>query len=59
MTMTPLEKELFSALQNLLAASKAMTSGQRTSADDMQNYYEAVAASERVIEAAKSAKPKA
>ena len=55
--MTPLEKDLLKALKDLLAASKAMTSGQRTTADDMQHYYEAIARSERVIEVAKSTKP--
>ena len=52
--MTLIEDDLLSALKELCEASKVMTSGQVSSADDMQRYYQALAWAERVIKSAES-----
>lgn len=57
--MTLIEGDLLSALRELYEASKVMTSGQVTSADDMQRYYQALSWAERVIKTAEREKGRA
>lgn len=50
--MKLIEDDLLSALKELYEASKVITSGKLTSAEEMAQYYRALAWSERVIKLA-------
>jgi hypothetical protein len=52
--MTLIEDDLLSALKELNECLKVITSGQVTTADDMERYYQALTWSERVIKSAES-----
>lgn len=47
--MTLIEEDLYAALRELYESSKTMTSGGRTTGEEMNRYYQALACAERLI----------
>ncbi len=54
--MTLIEEDLLAALKELYESSKAMTSGERTTGEEMNRYYQALAWAERVMNLAEKEK---
>lgn len=52
--MTLVEEDLFAALKELYESSKIMTNGSRTTGEEMNRYYQALAWAERLLKLAET-----